>query len=62
MHINASKWDKENEHKFSAYVVKDDILIPKNRPCDWCGERVKIGYIHPDCEEKETRWFLDTIY
>jgi len=36
IHINAEKWDKENPN----------ILHPKNRPCNWCGEPVKKGYIH----------------
>ena len=43
MHEKAKQWDEERRQK----------ELPENRPCDWCGELVDIGYIHEDCMEQE---------
>ena len=62
MHENAAAWDKKNKHTASAYVVENDILIPINRPCDWCGKPVEKGYLHDECMEPERSFWLDVIY
>jgi len=47
----ARQWDKEHPRE-----------IPKNRPCDWCGEVVETGYIHPECFKEELKLYRKIWY
>lgn len=59
----AIDWDNEHGKNINYHIIKDDgELIPINRPCDWCGLKVKEGYIHSDCLSEETKWWLDILY
>jgi len=48
MNDAAKQWDKEHPKE-----------VPKDRPCDWCGEPVEVGYIHPECFDKERKLYLE---
>lgn len=62
MHERAAQWDKDNARVASAYHIEGDTLIPKNRPCDWCGKPVDLGYIHTDCKAAEAAFYIDLLY
>lgn len=53
MHALAKEWDLKYSHLVKFHEVVDGKYVPKNRPCDWCGEKVDLGTIHPDCEKAE---------
>jgi hypothetical protein len=59
-------WDKlPKEHKKFALVPVDGEIkeVPVNRPCDWCGEIVDIGYLHHgECSKEDTKFWLDVLY
>ena len=49
MHSKAKAWDKAHPTRNNM----DRVRTPRNRPCDWCGKPVKLGYIHLRCLEQE---------
>lgn len=57
----AEEWDKKHRNEVAFHVIEDGKFLPINRPCDWCGLKVKKGYIHAKCAAKEQKWFLDII-
>lgn len=58
----AKEWDKKYHNSTAHHIVKYGKFLPKDRPCDWCGEKVKSGYIHDACAEKERNFILDILY
>lgn len=62
MHQSAAHWDKINADKATAHVVQEGKRLPVDRPCDWCGEPVPVGFIHKDCAKKEQAFWFDLIY
>lgn len=58
IHRKAEEWNRKRYPHLDGKAPKG--VIPFNRPCDWCGESVEIGYIHVDkCMDEETRFWLD---
>ena len=43
MHPKARKWDQK------WLKSNPPAFMPTGRPCDWCGEPVREGYIHIRC-------------
>lgn len=63
MHDLAEKWDDKNKNKAIHNTVADAKFLPKNRPCDWCGEPVPSGYIHDGkCQDDECALWMDILY
>jgi hypothetical protein len=62
MRAEAEKWDRENGKSLAHHVVEDGQLIPVNRPCDWCGRKVKRGFIHNGCQKEESALYADIFY
>lgn len=61
MHPKAEAWNKTKYPHLDGKTPHH--LIPFNRPCDWCGEIVDIGWIHkPVCLDKERTFWLDLLY
>lgn len=55
MHINAIRWE-EATHWYALrvyYAVQGVRAIPRNRPCNWCGQPVERGIKHRRCAEQE---------
>lgn len=61
IHQSAKRWDKKHAKSPNHNIIKDDKLIPLNRPCDRCGEIVGQGFIHSECAEIEMGVFLDIL-
>jgi hypothetical protein len=58
-----AEWDAKYKNQVDHHEVIDGKFVPKNRPCDWCGKRVKLGYIHKTtCGREEAKTILDLIY
>lgn len=62
MHHFAEKWEKNHKNDANSYENVDGKLVPVNRPCDWCGEIVDMGYIHSECRNEEASFYLDILY
>lgn len=71
MHIKAKLYDelpKEQKHTTLVQKLAKDgqyemVAVPVNRPCDWCGELVDVGYIHNgSCLAEDTKFWLDVLY
>ena len=63
MHPKALAWNKEHYPKLEGKTPKGLTLVPFDRPCDWCGEPVGIGWIHkPICLDKEREFYLDIFF
>ena len=62
MHRLAEEWDRKHRNLVAHHVVEDGKFIPINRPCDWCGQVVQKGWIHPSCGRNEARHVLDLLY
>ena len=56
MHPKALTWNKKHYPKMGGDTPSS--LLPFNRPCDWCGENVEIGYIHKRCFKEESELFF----
>jgi hypothetical protein len=64
MHHKAKEWEREhgiNTSFATGQSPPPGTPAPKNRPCDWCGEIVEEGYIHPQCQELEREFILGII-
>lgn len=56
-HPRAVRWDDlHGRSTDSKYWGMSDtgLLVPLNRPCEWCGKIVSLGYIHSVCMDEET--------
>lgn len=58
MHKKAKAWDKKyrtsNAQNKKVLVAGNEVFIPLNRPCDWCGKLTKEGFIHGECLLKDS--------
>lgn len=59
MHHLAEEWDKKYGRSVKHQEIRNGKFIPKNRPCDWCGGKVDLGFIHKDCGAKEADFYHD---
>jgi hypothetical protein len=63
MHQKAVDWDAErgfdNRWEGSGPRWHDALPFPENRPCDFCGKPVDVGFIHDECSKKETDLWID---
>lgn len=57
----AKKWDEKYSKCLDKHKVIKGELVPINRPCDWCGQSVRLGYIHEECLKKERDLWLDIL-
>ena len=51
MHPLAVQWDAE--HMSPHMGGLSWRWVPQDRPCDWCGQPVKEGFIHLRCFNRE---------
>lgn len=54
VHKDAIEWDRKHGYDSQSKPSSDlprppKGFVPKNRPCDVCGLKVRKGYIHTDC-------------
>lgn len=58
MHSKAKAWNLTHYPHLDGKCPHH--LIPFDRPCDWCGKIVGIGYIHDGkCRKEEMSFYLD---
>ena len=62
MNLASQKWDAKYGRKVEYHEIVDGEFIPKNRPCDWCAQNVPLGWIHPECAQKEREKLIDILY
>ncbi len=56
MHVNARNWDKKRGiTKAKARAMEKAGKRPNNRSCDWCGKKVRKGWIHLKCLKEEKK-------
>lgn len=64
MHQLAREWDKEHGID-SSFATGDKWskgkVLPKDRPCDWCGKLVPYGFIHEICIKLERNTWSDIL-
>lgn len=66
-HPSAARWDRDHGKDPACHAAGTDprvrpCRLPVRRPCDWCGQPVERGWIHPACIEAERRLALELFW